>query len=373
MLKTTVLELVAAFSAVVALIYILDPVARRIGLLDHPGGRKDHARPTPVTGGPAIAVGTIVPALLLTHATHQLIGLGVAAAILIVIGVIDDLKDLPWPVRILAQAAAGLAIVLIGDVKVEQIGPVFGLGATDLGLLSIPFTVTATVGLINALNMIDGMDGLAGSMVLCALAMLIGASLYAGNQDLANGLTVIAGAVAGFLAFNLRLPWRKRARVFLGNSGSAYLGLLIAWASFRLTQNAEHPVTPTLAPFLIALPVIDCLVLIVKRLTQRRSPFAADRTHAHHLMLDAGFAPTQVLLIFSAASFTVGLGAALARKAGVPVPMFPLVFLTLAGGWFVFTYDAARAVRVLAALRRRVTGKVRPDTGDRGSAEAGDP
>lgn len=364
MLKTIALELVAAFSAVVALIYILDPIARRIGLLDHPGGRKDHAMPTPVTGGPAIAVGTIVPALLLTHATPQLIGLGVAATILIVIGIIDDLKDLPWPVRILAQAAAGLAIALIGDVRVERIGPVFGLGATDLGMLSIPFTVTATVGLINALNMADGMDGLAGSMALCALGMLIAASHYSGNVDLAGGLTVIAGAVMGFLAFNLRLPWRRRARVFLGNSGSAYLGLLIAWASFRLTQNDGHPVTPVLAPFLIALPVIDCLVLIARRLAQRRSPFTADRTHAHHLMLDGGFRPTEVLLILASVSLLIGLGAALGRKFGVPIPAFPIVFLLLIAGWYAFTADADRAVRAFASLRRMATGRPRPEAGN---------
>ena len=240
MWKTTGLELLAAFSAVVALIYLLDPLARRIGLLDHPGGRKDHAAPTPVTGGLAIAIGTIIPALLLTHISPQLMGLGVAAAILLITGVIDDLMDLRWQIRILAQAVAGLAIALIGDVKVEQIGPVFGLGELALGWLSIPFTVLATVGLINALNMCDGLDGLAGSLALCALLMLIAASIYAGNRDLTYGLVLIAGAVAGFLAFNLRTPWRKRAGVFLGNSGSAYLGLVIAWASFRLTQNPGY-------------------------------------------------------------------------------------------------------------------------------------
>lgn len=355
--KTTALELIASFSIVIVLIYMLDPIARKVGLLDKPdGGRKDHALPTPVTGGLAIAIGTILPALLMTHLTPQLLGLGVAAAILIVTGVIDDLYDIRWQIRVVAQVFAALAIAVIGGVKVEAIGPVFGLGATELGWLSIPFTVLATVGLINALNMCDGLDGLCGSLALCALAMLIAGSVYAGNVDLSNGLTLIAGAVAGFLALNLRTPWRKRASVFLGNSGSAYLGLIIAWAAFRLTQNPEYPVTPVLAPFLIAPPVIDCLVLIMKRLAARKSPFAADRTHVHHLMLDAGFTPTGVVLALSFVSVTLGLGAALALLGNLPIPLFAPAFLVVTLAWWALSARPARAVALFAAIRRLVVG-----------------
>lgn len=356
----TALELVGSFSGVIALIYLLDPLARRIGLLDYPGGRKDHAAPTPVTGGLAIALGTMAPALLLADLSPQLLGLGLAAIVLIITGVIDDLKDLRWQYRILAQVVAALCIVLIGDVKVEAIGPVFGLGQMALGSLSIPFTVLATVGLINALNMSDGLDGLAGSMALCALVMLIAGSVYSGNAELTHGLTLLAGAVAGFLALNVRTPWRKRAYVFLGNSGSAYLGLVIAWAAFRLTQNPDHPVTPVLAPFLIAPPVIDCLVLIVKRLRQGRSPFEADRTHAHHLMLEGGFTPTGVVLTMVAVSASLGLLAGLALLADVPIPVFAPVYLLITVIWLWLSVRAGRAVALFAALRRLVTGEPRP-------------
>ena len=360
MVMKTALELVGSFSGVIALIYLLDPLARKIGLLDYPGGRKDHAAPTPVTGGLAIALGTMIPALLLTNITPGLLGLGLAALVLIITGVIDDLKDLRWQYRILAQVAAALCIVVVGDVKVEAIGPVFGLGQMALGSLSIPFTVVATVGLINALNMADGLDGLAGSMALCALVMLIAGSIYSGNTDLTHGLTVMAGAVAGFLALNMRTPWRKRAYVFLGNSGSAYLGLVIAWAAFRLTQNPEHPVTPVLAPFLIAPPVIDCLVLIVKRLRQGRSPFAADRTHAHHLMLDGGFTPTGVVLTMVAVSCTLGLLAGMALLADVPIPLFAPAYLLITVAWLWLSIRAGRATRLFAAMRRLVTGEAAP-------------
>jgi len=360
LLLKTALELLASFSGVIALIYVLDPLARRVGLLDHPGGRKDHAAPTPVTGGLAIALGTMIPAVLLTDVTQPLLGLGLAASILIIVGVMDDLWDIRWQYRIVAQVAAALCIALIGDVKVEQIGPVFGMGRLDLGVLSIPFTVLATVGLINALNMADGLDGLAGTMALCALVMPIAGSIYSGNSELTHGLIVLAGALAGFLALNMRTPWRKRAYVFLGNSGSAYLGLVIAWAAFRLTQSEGHPVTPVLAPFLIAPPVIDCLVLIAKRLKSGASPFRADRTHAHHLMLDAGFTPTGVVLMMAGVSLTLGLLAGLALKADVPILLFAPMFLVLTLGWWALSARPQRAIRAFAALRRLITGDAPP-------------
>src|SRR5690606_17241531 len=99
-----------------------------------------------------------------------------------------------------------------------QIGPVFGLGEMSLGWLSVPFTVFATIGIINAVNMIDGADGLAGLLGLAALAMLAFAAMYAGNAVLAGRLSVLCGALAGFLIWNMRLPWRPRAKVFLGNA-----------------------------------------------------------------------------------------------------------------------------------------------------------
>lgn len=355
-LKTAAIELVAAFSAVTAIIFLFQPFAGRLGLVDKPtGGRKDHGAPIPVTGGIAIAVGTILPALLLTPPDAQLVGLGVAAVILLVTGVLDDIYDIPWPLRVLAQVAAALSIVLIGGVKVANIGPVFGLAPLALGYLSIPFTVLATVGLINALNMADGIDGLAGSLCVCALTMLVAACFYSGNTELAHGLVVIIGAVIAFLAFNIRLPWRKRARIFLGNSGSAYLGLIIAWAIFRLTQNPVHPVTPVLAPFLIAPPVIDCLVLIVRRLLNKTSPFHADRTHAHHLMLDGGFSVTGVVLTLCAGSLVLGLSAATALKFNVPQPWLVATFGVLTLSYLLFTRRPEFAI----AVYRRITAPFR--------------
>lgn len=346
---------------------IATPIARRIGLLDHPGGRKDHARPTPVIGGLGVAGGALIAASVVFDPSPQLTALAIAAVLVVAVGVWDDAKDLPWQLRILTHVTAALVLVYVGNVRVEQIGPVFGLGISSLGSFSIPFTVLATVGLINALNMADGIDGLTGSLVLCALGMLTCASLYAGNASLAALLIIVAAAVAAFLLLNMRFPWQPRGRVFLGDSGSGFLGLVIAWAAFSLTQNAAHPVSPVLAPFLIAPPVIDCLVLMARRISHGHSPFEADRSHLHHLMLDAGFSVTAIVIRLSLFSLALGLMAAVALLVNIPHPILLGVYAAMTIGYFLMTANRTRAVGVF----RRLGGKaVQPPPREAEAAEA---
>ena len=337
-------------SALIALVvtslasWAMHPMAARLNLLDHPAGRKDHAVPTPVTGGLAILIGCLVSFCVMQPNPHSLQAFAVAAVLLVVVGIYDDLRDLRWYWRIVMQGTAALIIIFWGGVRVEQIGPVFGLDTMSLGWLSVPFTVFATIGIINAVNMIDGADGLAGMLGLAALAMLGAASMYAGNAVLAERLSVLCGALAGFLVWNVRLPWRPRARVFLGNAGSGLLGLVIAWVSFRLTQNPGHPVNPVLALWLLPIPVMDCLVLIVRRLQERRSPFAAGRDHIHHLMQDAGFGPTRAALWLTLFTLLCGLAAGQAMRMNVPNPVLLLVFFLLCVGWYLLTRNRDQAV-----------------------------
>lgn len=349
----------AALSVLLALaitgvaIVALDPIARRIGLLDHPQGRKDHGAAVPVIGGLAIALGVLIASLFLFDPKRELIALGMSSVIILGMGLWDDVKDTPWWVRIIAQIAAALVLIYYGHVRVEQLGPVFGFafGSFSLGSFSAPFTVLATVGLINALNMADGIDGLAGTLSLCALAMLGAASVYAGNYVLAEFLMIVAGSLVAFLAFNMRFPWRRRGQVFLGDSGSGFLGLVIVWTTFRLTQNIVHPVSPVLAPFLIAPPVIDCLVLITRRLMHGRSPFEADRSHLHHLMLDAGISVTGVVLSLAGFSLALGLTAALLMRAHFPHLILLGIYGILTLGYFALTTNRARAVQAFRSLR----------------------
>lgn len=341
-----------AFAITSLALWLLHPVARKLDLLDHPVGRKDHAHPTPVTGGIAILAGCLVAFFGFQTDTSSLRAFCAASVLLVCVGLWDDKRDLRWYWRILLQVVAALIVIYWGGVRVEQIGPVFGLDRMSLGWLSVPFTVFATVGIINAMNMIDGADGLAGLLGLAALAMLTAAAVYSGNVQLAERLSVLCGALAGFLAWNIRLPWRPRAKVFLGNAGSALVGLVIAWASFRLTQNPSHPVNPVLALWLLPVPVMDCLVLIVRRLKERRSPFAAGHDHIHHIMQDAGFGPTRAALWLTVFSLSCGLVIGQAMRLDVPNLLLLLLFVLLCVGWYLLTSDRDEAVAFFRSLRR---------------------
>lgn len=343
--KDGLLLVAAPFSLTAVLIVMLRPVARRLMLVDQPrSARKVHDAPTPLAGGAAITLAGVLTGWLLLPMSRDVVALGLASLLMLVVGSLDDRFDVNWRVRILAQSAAALVLYFCGGVRVEWIGDAFGFAGHSLGVLSLPFTVLATVGVTNAINWADGLDGLAGSLCLAALAMLTAAAVWSGNAALAADLVVMGGCVMGFLAFNLRTPWRRAASVFLGD-GAEILGLWIAWAAFRLTQTPDHPATPVLAPFLIALPVIDCLVLIVRRLRAGNSPFLADRNHMHHRLLDVGFAPSAVVAILVGASLAIGLAAGLARLARLPEPAFPLIYLAAAAGYFCVSRRASSAAR----------------------------
>lgn len=347
-----VLELTATAAITLVLLGLLQPLARRFGLLDHPVGRKDHDVPTPVTGGLAMVVAvSLVMALFITP-SQAFLAFMISAAILVVVGLLDDIYDLRWWWRVLAQTLAVLVMIYLGGVRVEHIGIIFGVEPTSLGGLSVPFTIFATVGVINALNMSDGVDGLAGSLSLATLTMLTAAALYVGNNGLAERLVILVGAVAGFLLMNLRFRWQPRARVFMGNAGSAFLGFSIAWVVFRLTQDHGRSLTPILAPWLVAIPLIDCVVLMIRRVRRGQSPFRADREHMHHLMLDAGFTPSQVTITLTAINLLLGLAAAVALKLKVPQPLLVATFVAICLWYFWLTARRVRAVSAFARLNR---------------------
>lgn len=351
------LRALLTFALSVLLIPVLVPFARRFGLVDTPGGRKDHEGAIPVIGGVGIFLAMALSFLLFEPMfPARTLAVGCAAGLLVAVGLADDRFDLSWKVRIGAQVTAALLMYFVADVRVERLKDVFGFAGADIGLLALPFTVFVVVGVINALNMADGIDGLAGSLSMVSILLFASFAAYAGDYVGVVRLLALAGAVAGFLFWNFRWPWQPRARVFLGNGGAMLLGLAIAWMAVRLGQNAEHPVSPVLGPWTIALPLMDCVALMFRRWHAGRSPFSADRGHMHHLMIDAGFGVVSTVLILASISFVLGFGAALAVKAGIYRPLLVLVFLAMLFGWYLFSRDPARAVARLARWRRALFG-----------------
>jgi len=284
------------------------------------------------------------------------LGFALAASVLVVMGVLDDRYDLPWWSRMLVQVGAAVILVYVGGIRIDNLGSMFGPEISSMGRWSVPFTVFAVVGAINAVNMADGADGLAGSLVFACLVMLGIEAAYAGNTPVLVRTPVLLGAVAGFLLFNLRWPGRKQAVAFMGNSGSALLGLVIACFVCRLTQDPRHAVDPVLALWLLPVPLVDCLVLMVRRLRHGHSPFSPDHNHVHYLMREAGFGPTRSALVLVAFSVACWLLATLSLRLGAPPVAVFAAFVVMCLTWFWATSRRERAVGMLRVLSKLTGG-----------------
>lgn len=320
-----------AFGLTFLFILALEPAARPLGLLDRPGGRKEHLRITPLIGGPAMFLAVLITLAGLDAYPPALLSYLLAAAMLVVVGALDDRGDLPVRTRLLAQVGAGLILALIGDLVIQDLGDVFGFGPVRLGVLAVPFTVFAVVGLINAFNMLDGLDGLAGSVSL-VIAVLLGLwALSVGAPTIATMAFILAFAVLGFLLFNIRFPGRRQARVFMGDSGSMFLGLSFAWIVISLLQPQHGNTPPIVGLWFVAFPVLDTFVIMLRRKLKGRSVFAPDRDHFHHILLRANFGVNQTVLVIS---LTAG----------------GLAFLGMAGGYFGVDDTALTAIFVAAFL-----------------------
>lgn len=340
------IQILAAFAIVVAMIPAIDPVARRWGLLDQPGGRKDHGHAVPVTGGIAMFTGLSVPMLLLGPPGEVGWGLVTGLSGLVGLGAADDLLDLgPW-VKLAGQFAAALAIItlnghLVGPGELLGLGHLHAPGLDALGLgrpgfsmpgfdvpglempaLDLIVSALFVVGLANAFNMLDGLDGLAGGAAAAVLACLAVIAATAGSPGTLVQILLLLAAVLGFLLFNARHPWRASASVFMGDAGSLMLGAAIACFMLDLAAcPAAAPPVPALL-WLVAVPGFDMAILIVRRRLAGQSPFCGDRRHVHHALLRAGLSPSAAAAALVAACGVLGAaGIALwvARAPGVAV------------------------------------------------------
>ena len=311
------------------LVWLLLPFAARLGLIDHPGPRKIHRDKAALVGGIAMFA-AFTFCLFIFDISFSGFGSFVAAAtLLVVVGLIDDLRHLPWYLRFATQITAALIMTLAGGVVVEDLGAIVGHGSLKLGIWAVPFTVFATVGVINALNMLDGLDGLAGGICLIAFALLAFIAMAGGHYVDGFVLILLACVVGGFLLFNLRLPWRGRPLAFMGDAGSTFLGFTLTWFVISLSQGEGRAMTPVTALWILALPIIDTVSLLIRRMLSGRSPFAADHAHLHHLLLLAGYSANKTNIILWSAALIVGSVGVVAFYQGIPQPVLFCGFVGL--------------------------------------------
>lgn len=309
---------VFAFVAAAAFVVALIRPARRAGLVDHPAGRKKHGEPTVLVGGLAIFLSLLLTAFLAGFLGELSGSLMIAMLVVVGIGLADDAHEIGYRSKFFAQVVAALVIVSGTTIHVVHLGDILGLGDLPLDKWSYLFTVIAIIGLMNAINMIDGLDGLAGTQVLIPATFFALVALNAGDVRMALELLILSGAIAGFLVFNLRTPWRKRALVFLGDTGGLLLGLLLAWYSIRLAGGVTAPLRPMAAVWILAVPLLDMGGVMFLRMVQHKSPFHPDRQHLHYVLRDAGFPASQVVFLMGVLAVACSVVALLCEAYRVP-------------------------------------------------------
>ena len=209
------------------------------------------------------------------------------------LGLYDDIKPLPFSARLIIQILTSWLVIIITDVHIVNLGDLLGFGDLYLSELGIPVTLFMVVGVCNAFNMIDGMDGLVGIVIFITLTSLSILLDFTGNASSLYFGTVLA---ITFLTFNLGL-FGKKWKIFLGDSGSMWIGFMIAWTLVILSHGEEKVFPPVTALWFILLPLIDALSTFITRLWNKKSMFQSDRTHIHHMLLDSGLSQWKVLFV----------------------------------------------------------------------------
>jgi UDP-GlcNAc:undecaprenyl-phosphate/decaprenyl-phosphate GlcNAc-1-phosphate transferase len=317
-----VLPFILAMVVTMAWLPVFVRLAHRWLIVDRPNDRKVHTTPIPRVGGLAMACGVLVAALLTIDLQAADRWFLVAAGVLIVFGALDDRFDLDYRLKLLGQLLAVNIVVILGDVQIHS----FTLDDQIAlpGWISMPLTVFFLVGVTNAINLADGLDGLAGGttfLCLCAVALLSSIGGVGASTALA---LAFAGAVLGFLRFNTH-----PASVFMGDAGSQLLGFSIGVLSIGATQNAATQVSAALPVLLLALPILDTLSVMVQRIGEGRSPFSPDKNHIHHKLLAMGFDHHEaVMVIYAVQSLLFVLAYVLRFESDV-------VIITVVSGFFV--------------------------------------
>jgi len=325
----TLAALTSVFLVTAFCLVALRPLAGRIGLLDMPGGRKSHQQPTPMIGGLGIYLGTVAICLLSPVVMQNYQILLAVSGFVLVVGVIDDLYDIRASVRMAVHAVAAWVMAVSAGVQITSFGDILFLGPLELGLLAVPVTLFATVGVINAVNMSDGLDGLSGGLVVIALILLSIAAMGAGQSAMLSFSQILIVSVLAFLTFNFRLIWKRSALVYLGDAGSTLLGFIVAWLVIAASQGSNAFIAPVYALWFLAIPLIDTVSLLIRRPLQGRSPFSPGRDHLHHRLLNAGLSPRKTVLIIHGTALGMGGIGLIGHFTGAPESLMFALFLAV--------------------------------------------
>lgn len=295
-----------AFTIALAVAYFVTPkvkeLAVRAGAMDAPDARKVHKEPIPRMGGLAIYLGFIIAVFASVHINREIAGLLLGGTLILVLGIIDDMKQLSAKIKLYGQIIAAFVPLLFG-VRIEWLTNPFG-DMIFLDYLSTPITVLWIVSLTNTVNLIDGLDGLAAGVSTIASVTILMVALQQNFWIVAILTAALAGSAFGFLQHNF-----NPAKIFMGDTGSMFLGYMLAGISVLGTVKSAATIALIVPIMALGLPIMDTAFAIIRRYSNGRPIFKPDKGHLHHRLLEMGLSQKQAVLLMYVISGCLGLSA----------------------------------------------------------------
>ena len=290
---------------------IVKKLAIKVGAVDIPkDNRRVHKKPMPLMGGLAIYISIIITSLIFLPIDKTLISIIIGGTIILISGIIDDIKELSPRMKLVFQIVAAIALIL-GDVKIDAITNPFTKTSEliDLGAFSIPITIFWVVGITNTLNLIDGLDGLAAGVAMISSLSFLAVANKFNYIPVIIISSIIAGSCLGFLPYNF-----NPAKIFMGDTGALFLGFMLAALSIEGVMKSVATIAVVVPIIILGVPIFDTTFAIFRRLLNGRSIAEADKGHLHHRLLKMGYSQKKTVLILYSISAIFGICATLIAK-----------------------------------------------------------
>ncbi|EAQ5909045.1 UDP-N-acetylglucosamine--undecaprenyl-phosphate N-acetylglucosaminephosphotransferase [Salmonella enterica] len=348
-LLTALSELISIFLFTTIFIFLARKVAIKIGLVDKPNFRKRHQGVIPLVGGISVFAGICFMFGLSDYYIPHLSLYLICAGVLVFVGAMDDRFDITVKIRAVVQAVIAVVMMVIAKLHLGSLGYIFGPWELVLGPFGYFLTLFAVWAAINAFNMVDGIDGLLGGLSSVSFAAMGLILWFDGQTSLAMWCFAMIAAILPYIMLNLGILGR-RYKVFMGDAGSTLIGFTVIWLLLETTQGKTHSISPVTALWIIAIPLMDMVAIMYRRLRKGMSPFSPDRQHIHHLVMRAGFTSRQAfVLITLAAAILAGVGVTAEYSHFVPEWVMLVLFLL---AFFLYGYCIKRAWKVARFIKR---------------------
>ncbi|SFB25444.1 MULTISPECIES: glycosyltransferase family 4 protein [unclassified Bacillus (in: firmicutes)] len=298
------------FISSILLTPLVKKLAFKIGATDKPNQRKVHQKIMPRLGGLAIYLSFIIGLLVAQPEGPYANAIILGSLIIIITGFLDDMIELSAKIKLLGQLAAAGVVVIWGGVNVEFINLPFG-GQIEFGYLSIPLTIIWIVGITNAINLIDGLDGLAAGVSSIALITISGMAIIMGDAYVMTVGFIVFASTLGFLLYNFH-----PAKIFMGDTGALFLGYMIGVLSLLGFKNVTF-ISLIIPVIILGVPISDTFFAIIRRLVNKQPLSAPDKSHLHHCLIRTGFSHRQAVLLIYAMAAIFGLAAFIFSQATV--------------------------------------------------------